>query len=71
MGGTGERGAFNRKEEVPRRPAAATAAPRSGLYLSGRYGRWPCAWTLAQVSLRPSVRLKTRRPSVESESGQK
>lgn len=35
---------------------------------TGRYGR---AWSLAQVSLRPRVRLKTSRPGVESGSGQK
>lgn len=35
---------------------------------TGRYGR---AWSLAQVSLRPRVRLKASRPGVESGSGQK
>jgi hypothetical protein len=38
---------------------------------TGRYGLAACAWSLAQVSLRPSVRLKTSRPGVESGSGQK
>ena len=38
---------------------------------TGRYGRAACAWSLAQVSLRPRVRLKTSRPGVESGSGQK
>jgi hypothetical protein len=38
---------------------------------SGRYGLAACAWSLAQVSLRPRVRLKTGRPGVESGSGQK
>jgi hypothetical protein len=38
---------------------------------TGRYGLAACAWSLAQVSLRPRVRLKTSRPGVESGSGQK
>lgn len=38
---------------------------------TGRYGPAACAWSLAQVSLRPRVRLKTSRPGVESGSGQK
>jgi len=42
---------------------------RSGA--AGRYGRAACARSLAQVSLRPRVRLKTSRPGVESGSGQK
>jgi hypothetical protein len=45
----------------PEDPRAAT----------GRYGLAACAWSLAQVSLRPRVRLKTSRPGVESGSGQK
>ena len=36
-----------------------------------RHGAGPCAWTLAQVSLSVSVRLKTGRSGVESGSGQK
>jgi hypothetical protein len=32
----GERGVFNRNEEVLGAQPPATAAPRSGLYLSGR-----------------------------------
>src|SRR5262245_34890207 len=31
---------------------------------TGRYGPAACAWSLAQVSLRPRVRLKTRPPGV-------
>ena len=38
---------------------------------TGRYGPAARAWSLAQVSLRPRVRLKTSRPGVESGSGQK
>jgi hypothetical protein len=38
---------------------------------AGRYGLAACAWSLAQVSLRPRVRLKTSCPGVESGSGQK
>ena len=38
---------------------------------TGRYGLAACAWSLAQVSLRSRVRLKTGRPGVESGSGQK
>jgi len=38
---------------------------------AGRYGLAACAWSLAQVSLRPRVRLKTSRPGAESGSGQK
>ena len=38
---------------------------------TGRYGLVACAWSLAQASLRPRVRLKTSRPGVESGSGQK
>jgi hypothetical protein len=38
---------------------------------TGRYGLAAWAWSLAQVSLRPRVRLKTSRPGVESGSGQK
>ena len=38
---------------------------------TGRYGLAARAWSLAQVSLRPRVRLKTSRPGVESGSGQK
>ena len=38
---------------------------------TGCYGRAARAWSLAQVSLRPRVRLKTRPPGVESGSGQK
>jgi hypothetical protein len=38
---------------------------------TGRYGPAAFAWSLAQVSLRPRVRLKTSCPGVESGSGQK
>jgi hypothetical protein len=38
---------------------------------TGRYDPAARAWSLAHVSLRPRVRLKTSRPGVESGSGQK
>jgi Protein of unknown function (DUF3455) len=44
---------------------------RHELPATGRCGGRSYAWSLAQVSLRPSVRLKTGRPGVESGSGQK
>jgi hypothetical protein len=44
---------------------------KSGGAATGRYDLSACAWSLAQVSLRPRVRLKTSRPGVESGSGQK
>ena len=45
--------------------------PKSRGAATGRYGLAARAWSLAQVSLRPRVRLKTSRPGVESGSGQK
>ena len=45
--------------------------PKSRGAAIGRYGLAARAWSLAQVSLRPRVRLKTSRPGVESGSGQK
>jgi hypothetical protein len=56
---------FDAGQHLARHPGPARGAA------TGRYGRAACAWSLAQVSLRPRVRLKTSRPGVESGSGQK
>lgn len=66
------RRASRRARSAAVRPFALRREPESRPHRSREcYGRWPCACSLAQLSLSPSVRLKTSRPGDESGSGQK